>query len=114
MAGSSVPVVLDQEDAPSAKFKGMTVSKRPVAWSWRDMLDRERSRVNDCTPIVAWEPSEADFDITCRASNFPNEVRAYSEIYVYFVIIYDGRVDEWIGSVPRHPDSGFAVEAVGR
>lgn len=83
-------------------------------WTWGQRVDEERARVGDGSRMVGWEPTGAAFNIPCTDPGFTHLVRAYSDTRVYFTVIYDGGIDEWIASLPRSPNSGAPVEEIGK
>jgi hypothetical protein len=72
--------------------------------TWRQELEAEGEVTEDDSPIVAYAPDEAAFDVEFYSgyggTNGPS-VLAWSEKRVYFPVQYDGA--EWLGSAPRNP-----------
>ncbi len=74
------------------------------ATTWRQELASEMESQKDAGPVIAYAPSEDDFDVQFDdgyggADGMP--VLAWTETRVYFPVVYDGA--EWLGSAPRNP-----------
>ncbi len=72
--------------------------------TWREQLKQTQLRVNDTGPIIACTLSDSELDTEFDEGFGCEEGQAFtawSEVYVYFPICYDG--SEWAGYAPRNP-----------
>lgn len=72
--------------------------------TWRGALAIAMRVHGDPGPVIAFAPSEAEFDIKFDADLGDTDgphVLAWTADRVYFPVKYDGA--EWMGSAPRNP-----------
>ncbi|MGH3098473.1 MAG: hypothetical protein ACRDMV_21010 [Streptosporangiales bacterium] len=72
--------------------------------TWKTELAQTMQETGDTSPVIAYAPDEAAFDIQFEngGSNGP-DVLAWTKTRVYFPVVYDGA--EWLGSAPRNPQA---------